>query len=300
MIDRNSQFVSCPMSNLVLGGSKKIEDITLQLRQAARLRRAGDTRRSHRHRHRQEDVSSSTRIEDLPYDRLVLSPGIDFMYDQIPGLNNAEAQKTILHAWKAGPETVALRKQLEEMRDGGIYVMSIPKAPYRCPPGPYERACQVALYFKQAKPKSKVLILDGNEDIVSKKGLFLKAWGDRYKGIIEYRNNQEAKDIDLRRHGGQDRFRYLQGRRAQRRYRRRRPADIAAKAGIINANNRWCERGLAHHAVDRESGHPCAWGRDAVGAGHAQVGRHGQPARQGMRRGDRRTDDRPAVSRRRW
>jgi NADPH-dependent 2,4-dienoyl-CoA reductase/sulfur reductase-like enzyme len=84
------------------------------------------------------------------------------------------------------------------MRDGGVYVLSIPKAPYRCPPGPYERACQVASYFKQAKPKSKVLILDGNEDIVSKKGLFLAAWNDLYKGIIEYRPNQEAKDVDVR------------------------------------------------------------------------------------------------------
>jgi sulfite dehydrogenase len=238
MIDRNSQFVSCPISNMVLGGSKKIEDITMDY---AGLREYGvqvirdevtgiDTAKK---------KVKLTRIEDLPYDRLVLSPGIDFMYEQIPGLNSADAQKKILHAWKAGPETVALRKQLEEMRDGGTYVLSIPKAPYRCPPGPYERACQVAFYFAQAKPKSKVLILDANEDIVSKKGLFLKAWGDRYKGVIEYRNNQEVKDIDLATKTVKTDFDSFKG-DVLNVVPPQKAAGIAAKAGVINANNRWC------------------------------------------------------------
>jgi len=238
LIDRSSQYVSCPMSNLVLGGSKKIEDITLGY---AGLREYGvqvlrdevtgiDTAKK---------MVKLTRIQDLPYDRLVLSPGVDFMYEQIPGLNNADAQKKILHAWKAGPETVALRKQLEQMRDGGVYILSIPKAPYRCPPGPYERACQVALYLKQAKPKSKVLILDGNEDIVSKKGLFLKAWGDRYKGIIEYHKNQEAKDIDLATMTVKTDFDSFKG-DVVNVIPPQKAAAIAAKAGVINANNRWC------------------------------------------------------------
>lgn len=238
LIDRSSQFVSCPMSNLVLGGSKKIEDITMDY---AKLREYGvqvmrdevtaiDTAKK---------KVKLTRFEDLPYDRLVLSPGVDFMYEQIPGLNNADAQKSILHAWKAGAETVALRKQLEAMRDGGVYILSIPKAPYRCPPGPYERACQVAFYFAQAKPKSKVLILDGNEDIVSKKGLFLKAWGDRYKGIIDYHNNQEAKDVDLRSMTVKTDFDSFKG-DVLNVLPPQKAAGIAAKAGVITANNRWC------------------------------------------------------------
>jgi len=238
LIDRSSQFVSCPMSNLVLGGSKKIEDITMDY---AKLREYGvqvmrdevtaiDTAKK---------KVKLTRCEDLPYDRLVLSPGVDFMYEQIPGLNNADAQKSILHAWKAGAETVALRKQLEAMRDGGVYILSIPKAPYRCPPGPYERACQVAFYFAQAKPKSKVLILDGNEDIVSKKGLFLKAWGDRYKGIIDYHNNQEAKDVDLRSMTVKTDFDSFKG-DVLNVLPPQKAAGIAAKAGVITANNRWC------------------------------------------------------------
>ena len=93
---------------------------------------------------------------------------------------------------------VALRKQLEAMRDGGVYAIHIPRAPYRCPPGPYERACQVAYYFKTAKPKSKVLILDANEDVVSKKGLFMAAWNGPYKGMVEYHPNSEIVDVDVK------------------------------------------------------------------------------------------------------
>src|SRR6266853_4380130 len=123
---------------------------------------------------------SLKRIEDLPYDRLIVSPAVELMYEQIEGYDG-EAQKKILTAWKAGPETVALRQQLESMRDGGVFVISVPRSPYRCPPGPYERACQAAFYFKQSKPRSKVIILDANEDVVSKPALFKAAWNDLYK-----------------------------------------------------------------------------------------------------------------------
>jgi NADPH-dependent 2,4-dienoyl-CoA reductase/sulfur reductase-like enzyme len=171
----------------------------------------------------------------------VLSPGIDFMYDQVQGLGSPEAQAKVLHAWKAGPQTVALRQQLEAMRDGGVYVVSIPKAPYRCPPGPYERACQVAWYFKRAKPRSKVLILDGNEDVVSKKGLFMKAWNEDYKGIVEYRPNYVLTGVDVATLTAKfevqesvkaDVLNVIPPQRAN---------DIAGQAGVITANNRWCE-----------------------------------------------------------
>lgn len=239
LIDRDSQFVSCPMSNMVLGGSKKIEDITVSY--------AG--LRDHGVQVIHDEVTGIDparktvklgRAQDLSYDRLVLSPGIDFMYDRIPGLNHADAQRTIHHAWKAGPETVALRKQLEAMRDGGTYILSIPKTPYRCPPGPYERACQVASYFKHAKPRSKVLILDANPDIVSKKGLFLKAWGDRYKGMIDYHHNQEAMDVDARALTIKTDFDTFKG-DVLNVIPQQKAAGIAANAGIVNAgDNRWC------------------------------------------------------------
>jgi NADPH-dependent 2,4-dienoyl-CoA reductase/sulfur reductase-like enzyme len=238
LIERNTQFVSCPVSNLVLGGSRSIQDITFGYE---KLREYGV-------QVIRDDVTEVLvdrkrvrlkRIEDLPYDRLVVSPGIDFMYDQIPGLNNPEAQKVVLHAWKAGPETVELRKQLEAMRDGGVYILSIPTAPYRCPPGPYERACQVAHYFKQAKPRSKIILLDGNPDITSKKGLFLAAWNDLYKGMIEYRPNQAARDVDVKGLTIKTEFDSFKG-------------DVlnvvpphgaglvARQAKLVTANDRWC------------------------------------------------------------
>jgi len=197
LIERNPTFISCPMSNLVIGGTKTMEDITVSY---DNLKSKWGVRVIQDEVIAVDPAKKSIALKaggNLSYDRLVLSPGVDFMFDQIPGLNNPEAQSKILHAWKAGPQTIALRKQLEDMKDGGVYAISIPLAPYRCPPGPYERACLVANYFKQHKPKSKVVILDANEDVMSKKGLFTKAWSDLYKGIIEYRNNSEVKDVEV-------------------------------------------------------------------------------------------------------
>src|SRR5574343_181870 len=177
---------------------------------------------------------------NLSYDRLVLSPGVDFMWDEIPTLKSADAQSKILHAWKAGPQTVALRKQLEDMKDGGVYAISIPKAPYRCPPGPYERACLVANYFKQSKPKSKVVILDANEDVMSKKGLFTKAWGDLYKGIIEYRNNSEVKDVEVGSNTAVLEFDKLKA-DVLNVVPPHRAANVAHHSGIKLINNRWVD-----------------------------------------------------------
>jgi len=196
LVERNSAFISCPISNLVIAGEKTLADITVSYEG---LKKWG-VRVIH------DDVvgidAEKRKIRlakhgELGYDRAVLSPGIDFMWDAVPALKSEAAQAQILHAWKAGPQTVALRKQLEEMKDGGVYALTIPKAPYRCPPGPYERASVIAGYFKAKKPKSKVLVLDANEDIVSKKPLFMKAWEDNYKGLLEYRPNSELRDVDV-------------------------------------------------------------------------------------------------------
>lgn len=196
MIERNAEFISCPLSNLVLGGSRNLAELTVGYGGLAKygVKVIRGEALAVDAENRTVTLASG---EVLKYDRLVLAPGVDFIYDQLPGLSNAAAQEKVLHAWKAGPQTVALRKQLEAMHDGGVYAMTIPKAPYRCPPGPYERACQVAHYFKSAKPKSKVLIFDANDDIQSKKGLFTKAWSERYAGIIEYRPNAELLDVDV-------------------------------------------------------------------------------------------------------
>jgi sulfide dehydrogenase [flavocytochrome c] flavoprotein chain len=238
LVERGDAFISCPLSNLIVGGSRQLADLAVPY---TGLDKYGITRVK----------GEATRIDpgkrfliladgkQIPYDRLILSPGVDFMYDDLAGLRSAEAQSKILHAWKAGLETVALRKQLEAMPDGGVFAMHIPKAPYRCPPGPYERACQVAWYFKNNKPKSKVIVLDGNEDIVSKKGLFTKAWNDNYKGIVEYRNNQTLLDVDVKTLTAKlefgdvkaDVLNVLPPMRA---------GQIARIFGMANANARWC------------------------------------------------------------
>lgn len=240
LIERNPTFISCPISNLVIGGTQKMEDITISY---DGLKNKWGVRVI------QDDVVAVDPAKktvslkaggSMAYDRLVLSPGIDFMFNEIPALASADAQAKILHAWKAGPQTVALRKQLEDMKNGGVYAISIPKAPYRCPPGPYERACLVANYFKQAKPKSKVIILDANEDVMSKKGLFTKAWTDLYKDIIEYRPNSEVKDVDVASNTAIlefDKFKadvlnVIPPHRA---------GDVAHKSGLKLINNRWVD-----------------------------------------------------------
>jgi sulfide dehydrogenase [flavocytochrome c] flavoprotein chain len=176
----------------------------------------------------------------LPYDKVIVSPGVDLIWDGVAGLNAANEAGMILQAWKAGPETVALRRQLEAMRDGGVYAITIPEAPYRCPPGPYERACQVAAYFKAAKPKSKVLVLDANQDVTSKGPLFKKVWAEQYAGIVEYRPQHKAVAVDAPamtvKFDVQDSVRadvlnVLPPMRA---------GAIAVDTGLANSNARWC------------------------------------------------------------
>jgi sulfide dehydrogenase [flavocytochrome c] flavoprotein chain len=240
LVEANASFVSCPLSNLVLGGSKQIADITLGydglVKRGVKVVRDTATAVDHDKR-----VVRLAGGNELPYDRLVLSPGIDFLYERVAGLNNANAQARVLHAWKAGPQTVALRQQLVAMADGGVYAVVIPRAPYRCPPGPYERACQVAWYFKRTKPRSKVLILDGNDDVQSKKALFMKAWNEEYKGIVEYRPNCVLVDVDVATLTAK--FETVDDARADvlNVIPPHRAGNIAAQAGVITANNAWCD-----------------------------------------------------------
>jgi sulfide dehydrogenase [flavocytochrome c] flavoprotein subunit len=241
LVEPNATFISCPISNLVLGGSKQMADITfgydiLTRRHGVNIVR--DTVQSIDTEKRTVKLAGGSM---LPYDRLILSPGIDFIWDQLPGMKQPGAQDKVLHGWKAGAQTIALRRQLEAMPDGGTFVMSIPQAPYRCPPGPYERACQVAHYFSRAKPKSRILILDANDDVTSKGPLFKKVWAERYKGIIEYRPGFNAVDVDASSNtviselGDKVQGTILNVIPPQR------AGSIAAQAGLANMNKRWCE-----------------------------------------------------------
>ncbi len=239
LVEPSEAFVSCPISNLVLGGSKTLADITIPYSGLAKygVKVVRDTATAIDADKRQVRLA---RGETLSYDRLVLSPGIEFMYENVRGMTAADAEQ-IPHAWKAGAQTVLLQKQLQAMRDGGTVVMNVPLAPYRCPPGPYERACQIASYLKKAKPKSKLLVLDANPDMVSKKPLFTAVFASDYKDIVEYRINAAVTEVDVKgrafiqelgdRTRG-DVLNFIPPQRA---------ANIARDAGVITANNRWCE-----------------------------------------------------------
>ena len=238
LIEPNEAFVSCPISNMVLGGFRSMADITTPYTALERTHGVKVVRDMATAIDVERKEVRLARGEPVRFDRVIVAPGVDFMYEALPAMGGADAQGRVLHAWKAGPQTAGLRRQLEAMRDGGVYVLSIPEAPYRCPPGPYERACQVAAYFKAKKPKSKVLLLDANPDVTSKGPLFKKAWADLYAGMIEYRGNSKAVDIDVAGSTVKLEFGDVKG-------------DVLnvlppMKAGniaapFITANRRWCE-----------------------------------------------------------
>jgi sulfide dehydrogenase [flavocytochrome c] flavoprotein subunit len=228
LIEPNASFVSCPISNLVVGGVKSIDEITSPYDRLGSVHGV----RVVRDRVARIDATAKTVALDgghsLRYDKLILSPGIDLMFDAVEGLHAAHEAGRIVQAWKAGPETLALRRQLEAMRDGGVYAITIPEAPYRCPPGPYERASVVAAYFKRAKPRSKVLILDANPDVTSKAALFKKAWAELYPGMVEYRPQHKAVAVDAKTHTVKFDVPPM------------RAGQIAVQTGLANANARWC------------------------------------------------------------
>lgn len=196
LVEPEGSFVSCPLSNLVLGGSRQLADLTTPY--GGLVRNHGVTLVRDRVATLDSDRKTVTLAggASIGYDKLVLSPGIDLHLDVVEGLAAAHASGRALHAWKAGPETITLRRQLEALPDGGVYAITVPQAPYRCPPGPYERACQVAWYFKNAKPRSKVLVLDANPDITSKAALFRRVWAEQYPGIVEYRPLHQLTSVD--------------------------------------------------------------------------------------------------------
>lgn len=239
LIEPNASFLSCPMSNFVVAGMRSMADITSpydSLTKHHGIKLIRDSVSAIDPDKKTVKLSSGSVIG---YDKVVLSPGISLMTNSIEGLAKANQAGVTLQAWKAGPETLMLYKQLSAMRDGGVFAISIPEAPYRCPPGPYERASLVANYLKQHKPKSKVLILDANQDITSKGALFKKAWSEQYSGLIEYLPSHNVTGVDAKtktlRFEVQDDVRadvlnVLPAMSA---------GEIAIKTGLANANGRW-------------------------------------------------------------
>jgi len=236
LLEPSERFVSCPFSNLVLSGVRTMESLT---RDYQGLRRHG-VKLMHREATAIEPDTKRVRIGEgyLQYDRLIVAPGIEFQWEQVEGL--AQAKDTVLHAWKAGPQTVELAKQLQSIADGGVFVLTVPPVAYRCPPGPYERACQVAWYLKTKKPRSKLIVLDANQNVVSKTGLFRGVWAKDYPNL-DYRPSSKVVKVDPGTREVQteigDKVKYdvlnlIPPQRA---------GTIAVQADLVGADKRWCE-----------------------------------------------------------
>ncbi len=197
LIEPRPEFISCPVSNRIFAGMADIHGITHSYHrlcddygvnfvkgQATRI----DPERKEVH------VNS----EKLKYDRLIIATGIDFDYRSLPMLSAEIQAQHIPHAWKAGVQTLLLRDQLKALPDGGVVGITVPLVPYRCPPGPYERVCQIAFYLKQHKPRAKLLVLDANPAIISKRPLFERAWHDLYPDIVEYLPSSAIENLDTK------------------------------------------------------------------------------------------------------
>ncbi|PHS32187.1 MAG: flavocytochrome C [Methylophaga sp.] len=272
MIERNAQFVSCPQSNLVLGGSRTLQQLTHDYNSLADNYDIKTVQA--------EVVSVDTDKQQVTlhdgvivdYDRLIIAPGVDFIYDDLPMLASFEAQQKIPHAWKAGPQTEILKQQLHGMKKGGTMIMTVPATPFRCPPGPYERACQVAHYLKNNNPSAKLIILDANGDVASKKALFKAAWQKYYSSLIEYVPNSSIESIDVANLDVETEFdnfsadvlNVIPAQKA---------GKVAEMAGIINVDNRWCKVDfLTYESTEKENVHVIG---DAV---HAKLPKSGHMA----------------------
>jgi len=239
LIEPNTAFLSCPLSNLVIGGSRTMSEITTSYENLSKHHGIKIIQESVVSIDADKKTAKLSSGKILRYDKIVVSPGVTLIMDSIEGLAQANKEGVTLQAWKAGPETVALHKQLVNMREGGTFAISIPEAPYRCPPGPYERACLVANYLKQHNPKSKVLILDANQDVTSKGSLFKKVWAEQYAGMIEYlpRHNVTAVDaktktikLEVQEDFKADVLNLLPAMSA---------GEIAVNSGLANSNGKW-------------------------------------------------------------
>jgi sulfide dehydrogenase [flavocytochrome c] flavoprotein subunit len=240
LIEPNRQFVSCPFSNLYIAGVlPNLSSLTMGYDALAAnhgIKMIYDTVTAIDPAKKTVTVSGGT----IDYDRLVLSPGIDFRTEELEGYDLATTPDVMPHAWKAGPQSVLLRKQLEDMPNGGRVVITVPLAPFRCPPGPYERTSLIAMYLKQHKPKSKVIVLDANPDIASKAGLFRRGWKKHYEGIIEYRSAQKVTAVNAK-----TRSVFIEGMEEVKGdvvnvIPPQRAGRIAAATGLIGPDKAWC------------------------------------------------------------
>jgi len=193
LIEPSTRFITCPFSNMVINGMQTMDNISHDY--TAQANRGVNV--VHGRVQAIDPVGKSVTVDNgmlLQYDRLVLSPGIDFKWEDVEGMKASDAQ-IIPHAWQGGTQTTLLRNQLTSMPDGGVVIIAPPENPFRCPPGPYERTSMIAHYLKQHKPKSKILVLDA-KDKFSKQALFMQGWKKLYPGMIEWVSGSKGGRID--------------------------------------------------------------------------------------------------------
>jgi NADPH-dependent 2,4-dienoyl-CoA reductase/sulfur reductase-like enzyme len=196
LIEIQKQYTTCFFSNLYIGGFRTLESLTHDYTGLS----AVGVRLIHDRAVKVDTAAKKVELQgggSVPYDKLVLSPGIDFKHAAIPGYSET-AETVMPHAYKGGVQTKLLVDQLAAMPDGGTVVLAPPPNPFRCPPGPYERACMIAHYLKTRKPKSKLIILDPKKAI-SKQDLFVKAFNEDYKGIVEFNLSNDIDNFALKR-----------------------------------------------------------------------------------------------------
>ncbi len=246
LIESDKRYIACPLSNLVLAGVRTLEENTLTLdKMAAKhgVKLLYDTVTAVDAGAKKVICSAGA----ISYDKLVLSPGIDYRFEEIEGYNPATTPEIMPHAWKAGPQTLLLKRQLMDMMDGGVVVVTIPQAPFRCPPGPYERINMIALYLKRHKPKSKIIVWDANENIVAKAGLFRKGWTKYYgyddkdstKGMIAYHGNSKLTKVDAKAMAVDNGTELLKG-DVINVIPPQRAGIIAQKASVVGPDKKWC------------------------------------------------------------
>ena len=238
LIDRDRSHFACPFSNLHFIGKRDIGENEFGY---SKMASTWGVKTLFGEVTAIDGAAKKVVTEDgfVTYDRLILSPGIDFRFDEIEGYDAKATPLLMPHAWKAGEQTRLLKKQLDAMSNGGTVIIAIPLSPYRCPPGPYERACMIASYLKQFKPRSKLLVLDSNEQIASKPRLFSAAWDEHYKGIIEYRAAHKVTKVDTKAMSVDTGVEEIKGNvinviPAQK------AGLIAGGAGVLGEDKKWC------------------------------------------------------------
>lgn len=240
LIEQNKQYVSCPMSNLVLVGLKELSYCTQQYDQLAK--RWG-VRVLNRRVARIDPASSRITLADasqISYDRLVVSPGIDLQWDSIEGMRHPNAHQVVIDAWKSGADTIRLRDQILAVKPGGVIAICIPLAPYRCPSAPYERASLIAWYVKKYKRGATVHVYDANQEITTEKELYQRFWQDHYKDVLFYHPENTLMAVNVEQKKLHFEFEDV-------------VADVlnvippmgagrlAIDAGLATANGKWCE-----------------------------------------------------------